>query len=56
MVNLGEKTNVKVGDDVLLIGNENGKYTSADKIAAMVKSIPYEVICSIADRVQRIYF
>jgi len=56
MVNLGEKTNVKVGDDVLLIGNENGKFTSADKIAAMVKSIPYEVICSIADRVQRIYF
>ncbi len=56
MVNLGEKTNVKVGDDVLLIGNENGKYTAADKIAAMVKSIPYEVICSVADRVQRIYF
>jgi len=56
MVNLGEKTNVRVGDDVLLIGNENGKYTGADKIAAMVKSIPYEIICSIADRVQRIYF
>lgn len=56
MVNLGEKTNVRVGDDVLLIGNENGKLTGADKIAAIVKTIPYEVICSIADRVQRIYY
>jgi alanine racemase len=55
MVNLGVKTDVKIGDDVLLIGSENGEYLGADKIAKIVKTIPYEVICAIADRVQRIY-
>lgn len=55
MVNLGVKSTVKIGDDVLLIGKENGNDLGADKIAKIVKSIPYEVICSMADRVQRVY-
>lgn len=55
MVNLGEKTSVKVGDDVLLMGNENGSEIGADKLARMTKTIPYEICCAIADRVQRIY-
>lgn len=55
MVNLGVKSTVKIGDDVLLIGKENGNDVGADKIAKLVKSIPYEVICSMADRVQRVY-
>lgn len=55
MVNLGVKSPVRVGDDVLLIGRENGDDIGADKIAKAGKSIPYEVLCSFADRVQRIY-
>lgn len=55
MVNLGVRSTVKIGDDVLLIGKENGNDVGADKIAKIVKSIPYEVICSMADRVQRVY-
>ena len=55
MVNLGEKHSVKIGDDALLIGKENGYDLGADMISKIVKSIPYEVICSIADRVQRVY-
>jgi len=55
MVNLGVKSVVKIGDDVLLIGKEGNNNLGADKIAKIVKSIPYEVICSMADRVQRVY-
>lgn len=55
MVNLGEKTNVKVGDDVLLMGSDNGHEIGADKLARMTKTIPYEICCAVADRVQRVY-
>lgn len=55
MVNLGAKRLASVGDDVLLIGKENGADLGADKISVITKSIPYEVCCSVADRVQRIY-
>jgi alanine racemase len=55
MVNLGEKSNVRVGDDVLLMGNENGFEIGADKLARMTKTIPYEICCAVADRVQRVY-
>jgi alanine racemase len=55
MVNLGVRNTVKIGDDVLLIGKEGGNNLGADKISKIVKSIPYEVICSMADRVQRVY-
>jgi alanine racemase len=55
MVNLGEKSNVRVGDDVLLMGSENNHSIGADKLARMTKTIPYEICCAVADRVQRIY-
>jgi alanine racemase len=55
MINLGERSNVKIGDDVLLIGSENGNELGADKIAQITKTIPYEICCAVADRVQRKY-
>jgi len=55
MVNLGVKSSVKIGDDVLLIGKENGSGVGADRIAKIVRTIPYEICTAIADRVQRIY-
>jgi alanine racemase len=56
MVNLGEKSSVRVGDDVLLMGNDNnGHEIGADKLARMSKTIPYEICCAVADRVQRVY-
>ncbi len=55
MVNLGAKREVSVGDDVLLMGSENGNNLGADKIAHITKTIPYEMCCAVADRVQRKY-
>jgi alanine racemase len=55
MINLGVKSSVKIGDDVLLIGKEDGSGVGADRIAKIVRTIPYEICTAIADRVQRIY-
>jgi alanine racemase len=55
MVDLGEKSKVRVGDDVLLMGQDNGLRIGADKLAKLVGGIPYEIICSVADRVNRVY-
>jgi alanine racemase len=55
MLELGEKSSVRVGDDVLLMGQENGQYMGADKLAKLVGAIPYEMVCSVADRVNRVY-
>jgi len=55
MVDLGETSKVRVGDDVLLMGQENGMRMGADKLAKLMGAIPYELICSVADRVNRIY-
>jgi len=56
MVNLGSKYRVKIGDDVLLMGEENGYNIGADKLAKITGTIPYEVLCTVADRVKRVYF
>ncbi|MBE2227581.1 MAG: alanine racemase [Ignavibacteria bacterium] len=55
MVELGRKYNIKIGDDVLLMGEENGDNIGADKLARLCGKIPYEMICAVADRVERVY-
>ncbi len=54
MVNAGD-SKVEVGDEVVLIGEQNGQMISADEIANLEDTISYEVICSIGKRVPRIY-
>ena len=46
---------VEVGDEVVLIGDQNGQGISADEIAALEDTISYEVVCSIGKRVPRVY-
>jgi alanine racemase len=55
MVNLGTRREVGIGDDALLMGSENGNNLGADNIADITKTIPYETLCAVADRVQRKY-
>lgn len=55
MASLGRRYNIKIGDDVLLMGEENGNNLGADKLAKLCGKIPYEMICAVADRVERVY-
>lgn len=55
MVALGRKYSIRIGDDVLLMGEENGFNLGADKLAKLCGTIPYEMLCAVADRVERVY-
>ena len=49
------KGDIKVGEEVILIGEKNGVKIDADDIAEMLGTINYEVICMISKRVPRVY-
>jgi alanine racemase len=52
MVDVGNAHDVNVGDDVLLLGSEEG--ISAWDIAETLGTIPYEVLCWVSARVPRV--
>ncbi len=51
----GEKPDVKVGDEVVLIGKSGNEEITAEEWAEKLKTISYEVTCQISHRVKR-YF
>jgi len=55
MIDVGDVENVKVGDEVVLIGSQGGKKITAEEIATLAGTIPYEITCRISPRVARIY-
>lgn len=48
--------NIKVGDDVLFFGENNGQKISVDDFATYQDTISYEMLCCINKRVPRIYY
>lgn len=48
-------TNIKVGDEVILLGKSKKYEISAWDWCNILKTIPYEITCSISKRVPRIY-
>jgi len=43
------------GDEVVLIGSDDGAYVTAEEIAAKIGTISYEVTCSVDRRVPRLF-
>jgi len=46
---------VAVGDEVILIGRDNGKSVDAVELARLCESVPYEILCGLSQRVPRVY-
>jgi alanine racemase len=46
---------LNIGDEVILIGESGSKKITAEDLARLVGTIPYELLCWIGDRVKRIY-
>ena len=46
---------IRVGDEVVLIGNSGDKVIKAEEVASILQTSPYEVLVSLANRVTRIY-
>ena len=55
MIDVGDVENVKVGDEVVLIGSQGSEKITAEEIATLAGTIPYEITCRISPRVARIY-
>ena len=55
MIDVSEVPDVKVLDTVILMGEDQGVSFTADDIAEIVGTIPYEVVCAVSKRVPRIY-
>lgn len=55
MVRLDAVPEAQTGDEVILIGSQQGDTISAEEIAEHWGTINYEVVCGISSRVPRIY-
>lgn len=56
MVDLGDLTGVRIGDEVTVMGRDGAACIPVEEIAALQGTINYEVVCDIGARVPRIYF
>jgi len=55
MIDVTEGKDIKIGDEVILIGEGNGVRFNGDDIAGLLGTINYEVTCMISKRVPRVY-
>lgn len=55
MVDVSECGDVKIGDEVVVMGEEDGLSNNADFIANALNTINYEVLCMVSKRVPRVY-
>ncbi|MDD4939132.1 MAG: alanine racemase [Candidatus Omnitrophica bacterium] len=54
MVDVGD-CRVRVGDEAALIGSQGKNKISAEELAGLCGTIPYEIVCGLGSRVPRVY-
>jgi alanine racemase len=55
MIDVGHIEGAKLGDEVVLIGKQGDNEIRCEELARLAGTIPYEIVCSITNRVPRIY-
>lgn len=55
MIDVTEVPEVAVGDEVVVLGRQDGSSITAQDVAACTGTIPYEVLTSLSRRVPRVY-
>ncbi len=55
MIDVSDVPDVKVGDEVVLMGRQGDEEIKVEELAAIAETIPYEIFCSIGKRVKRVY-
>lgn len=55
MIDVSKVINVKLGDEVILLGGDSRARIEADEVAKKMETIPYEVMARISESVPRIY-
>ena len=51
LVNIGNNTSIKIGDEVEIFG----KSKPIEILANVCQTIPYEILCRISTRIKRLY-
>ena len=54
MVDVGNLA-VRVGDEVVLIGSQGKNKITAEELAGLSGTIPYEIVCGLGSRIPRVY-
>ena len=54
MVDVGNLP-VRVGDEAVLIGSQGRNEISAQELAELSATIPYEIVCGLGSRIPRVY-
>jgi alanine racemase len=55
MIDVGHIEDVSLGDEAVLIGKQGDNEIRCEELARLAGTIPYEIVCSITDRVPRRY-
>jgi alanine racemase len=55
MADVTDVPGAAVGDEVVLLGAQNGALIDADELAGKVGTISYEILCGVGRRVPRAY-
>lgn len=55
MVDATDIKDIKIGDEVIIMGEKDGIQITADEIAGIMDTINYEVVCLVSRRVPRVY-
>jgi len=55
MIEVAHIKNVKVGDEVVLVGKQKNEEIRLEKLARLAGTIPYEIVTGITSRVPRLY-
>lgn len=55
LIDVTEVENARVGDEALLFGKRGRYHLPLERIAALIDTIPYELLCTLGKRVPRVY-
>jgi alanine racemase len=46
---------VRIGDEAVILGKQKKQEISADELARLAQTINYEIVCSLGNRLPRVY-
>lgn len=55
MINLERRSDIKISEEVVLIGKQNGLQITAEDLAGWAKTIPYEIVSRLSLKIPRLY-
>jgi alanine racemase len=55
LLDVGDIEDIRVGDEVVLIGKQGNEEIPVERIAKLAGTIPYEILSAVTDRVPRVY-